>query len=61
MTTDSFAQFASAYADWIAKNKIDIRTASGLQIDREDLHPRLRPYQQDIVLWALRRGHASMS
>jgi len=61
MTEPSFAQFASAYADWIAKNKIDIRSASGLQIERDDLHPRLRPYQKDIVLWALRRGHGLIS
>ena len=45
------------YAAWIAKNKIEITSLSGMDVQRNQLHPRLREYQKDAVLWALRIGH----
>lgn len=57
----AFADFARAYAEWIATHKIDIKAAAGLAVERDQLHPRLREYQKDIVLWTLRRGHGLIS
>lgn len=52
----SSEEFAVRYAAWIAKNKIEITSLSGMDVRRDQLHPRLREYQKDAVLWALRIG-----
>ncbi len=57
----NFNEFANQYAEWIAQNKIDIQTASGLNVPRGELHERLFEYQKDAVLWALRRGHGLLA
>ncbi len=53
----SAEEFSTRYAAWIAKNKIEITSLSGMDVQRDQLHPRLRGYQKDAVLWALRIGH----
>ena len=53
----SSEEFSTRYAAWIAKNKIEITSLSGMDVRRDQLHPRLREYQKDAVLWALRIGH----
>ncbi len=53
----SAEEFSARYAAWIAKNKIEITSLSGMDVQRDQLHPRLREYQKDAVLWALRIGH----
>jgi DNA modification methylase len=53
----NYREFAQEYAAWITKNKIEITSLSGMEVDRAGLHPRLREYQKDVVLWALRIGH----
>ena len=61
VSSAEFQAFHDAYYDWIAKNKIDIKTLSGLVVDRSELHPRLFEYQKDAVLWALRIGHGLLA
>ncbi len=61
MDASTFERFARDYAEWIAKNKIDIQTDEGVNARRADLHPRLFEYQKDAVLWALRRGHGLLA
>jgi hypothetical protein len=56
-----YTEFARTYAEWLATSKIDIHSASGLSVQRRDLHPRLFEYQKDAVLWALRRGHGLLA
>ena len=53
----TYDEFAAQYAAWIATNKIEITSLSGMNVQRDQLHPRLREYQKDAVLWALRSGH----
>lgn len=61
MTQLDFNEFARTYAEWLAVNKIDIHSATGLNVQRRDLHSRLFEYQKDAVLWALRRGHGLLA
>lgn len=61
MNQNDFNEFARTYAEWLATNKIDIHAASGLSVQRRDLHGRLFEYQKDAVLWALRRGHGLLA
>ena len=42
------------------QNKRVIQMPIGKQVDREQLHPMLFDFQQDIVLWALRKGRAAI-
>ena len=49
----SSEEFSMRYAAWIAKNKIEITSLSGMDVQRDQLHPRLREYQKDAVLRAL--------
>lgn len=61
VSQSDFQAFHDAYYRWIAENKIDIQTLSGLKVERSDLHPRLFEYQKDAVLWALRIGHGLLA
>lgn len=61
VSASDFQAFHDAYYRWIAENKIDIQTLSGLKVERSDLHPRLFEYQKDAVLWALRIGHGLLA
>ncbi len=61
LTDAEFRAFHDAYYLWIAENKIDIQTLSGLKVERSELHPRLFEYQKDAVLWALRIGHGLLA
>ena len=39
-------------------DKAEVATNAGFTVSRDDMHPSLRPYQKDIVDWALKRGRA---
>ena len=39
-------------------DKAEVATNAGFTVGRDNMHPSLRPYQKDIVDWALKRGRA---
>ena len=39
-------------------DKAEVATNAGFTVSRDDMHQSLRPYQKDIVDWALKRGRA---
>ena len=48
-----------SYADFLAV-KVAFGQVDGRAIDRDVLHPMLKPHQADIVLWAARKGCAAI-
>src|ERR1017187_2163111 len=59
--TDScpLAPGGSDYATFLASKRHQ-HAASGFTVDPEALHPRLYPFQRDLVVWALRLGKAAI-
>ncbi len=49
----------SDYTDFLA-SKVYRAPASGTEITADDIHPRLFPFQRDIVRWAVRKGRAAI-
>lgn len=49
----------NAYLDFLS-NKSFIDPPTGIVGDLPDLNPKLKPFQADIVKWALRRGRAAI-
>ena len=41
-------------------NKRAVMADEGIDVDQSRLNPRLKPWQKDIVQWALRRGRAAL-
>jgi len=47
------------YTDFLASKRL-VAPATGIEIDRADLHPAMFPFQADVTTWALRKGRAAM-
>lgn len=47
------------YIDFL-RSKVDIAPEAGIDFPKEDLNPKLFPWQRDIVCWALRKGRAAL-
>jgi len=50
---------SSSYADFLAA-KAEHRWQHGPDVDVEDLHPILHPWQHDVTAWAIRTGRAAV-
>jgi superfamily II DNA or RNA helicase len=48
-----------SYADFLA-SKTKRPEALGTSIAADEIHPRLYPFQRDIVQWAVNRGRAAL-
>lgn len=48
-----------SYQEFLDSKKPAVQ-AAGFEIDKEDIHPTLFPFQRDIVHWALRKGRAAI-
>lgn len=48
-----------SYADFLA-SKTKRPEALGTSINADEIHPRLHPFQRDIVQWAVKRGRAAL-
>ena len=49
----------SNYQDFIASKKLRAM-ATGREINTDDVHPMLFPFQRDVVAWACRKGRAAI-
>ena len=47
------------YDEFIRTKRIVVE-AKGIEIDRNDVHPRLFDFQRDIVRWACRKGRCAV-
>jgi len=47
------------YQTFLASKQF-VAKSSGFEVDRSTIHPRLFPFQADIVQWALRKGRAAI-
>ena len=47
------------YTDFLSK-KAFVYGGDGITIDRDAIHPFLKPFQVDLTLWALRKGRAAI-
>jgi hypothetical protein len=47
------------YQTFLQSKRAVVRTV-GIEVDLDDLHPSLFPFQKDIVQWALRKGRAAI-
>jgi hypothetical protein len=50
---------AVEYADFLAA-KVDFDTRCGYAVERDEIHPILKPHQRDIVQWAVRGGRRAI-
>lgn len=49
----------NSYEEFIA-SKIAAAPAVGIEVDNDDLHESLYPFQRDLVRWSLRKGRAAL-
>jgi hypothetical protein len=49
----------TSYVDFLA-SKRQMAQSTGFVVEPSTIHPRLFPFQRDIVLWALKRGRAAI-
>ncbi len=47
------------YTDFL-KDKVNLDTRMGFEINQSDINPMLFPHQKDIVQWALRGGRRAI-
>ena len=47
------------YSQFLETKTIKV-TPVGIEIDPKDVHPMLYPFQRDLTLWALRKGHSAL-
>jgi DNA modification methylase len=47
------------YADFLASKALTVRP-SGIDVDDDQIHPSLFPFQRDMVRWSLRKGRAAL-
>lgn len=47
------------YKRFLESKKVEIK-ASGFEVDRENLNPKLFDFQKDIVKWAIKKGKAAL-
>ena len=47
------------YLDFL-RSKIEVAPVSGFEVPAEDIHPALKPHQNDAVRWALRGGRRAL-
>ncbi len=47
------------YADFLATKRLVVPSC-GVDVIPDKLHPALKPFQRDLVRWALRKGRAAL-
>ena len=47
------------YGEFIASKQMTVGS-HGIEVDADEVHPLLKPFQRDIVVWAVRKGRAAV-